>query len=182
MANATAEQVIFSQLYFKGNESANIAEIKASEAAGAKAIVWSVDSPGSPDRQRAARYDVGSGNTAFVKNTWELYGVYRNSTSLPIVLKGIQNVEDARAAVDHGVPAIVLSNHGGRNLDGSPSAFEVALEIHEKDPEIFNQIDVLADGGVRYGTDALKLLALGVKAVSRLFFFGRVGNKSAHDR
>lgn len=166
MANATEDQVVFSQLYFSGNESTNIAEIKASEAAGAKAIVWSVDSPGSPDRQRAARYAVTSSNDAFVKNTWELYDIYRNATSLPIVLKGIQNVEDARAAVDHGVPAIVLSNHGARNLDGSPSSLEVALEIYENDPEIFSQIDVLADGGVRYGTDALKLLALGVKAVS----------------
>lgn len=168
MANATADQVVFSQLYFSGNTSSNIADIQASEAAGAKAIVWSVDSPGSPDRQRAARYDVSSGNDAFVKNTWALYDVYRNATSLPIILKGIQNVEDARAAVDHGVPAIVLSNHGGRNLDGSPSSLEVALEIYQQDPDIFSQIDVLADGGVRYGTDALKLLALGVKAVSGL--------------
>lgn len=165
-AAATADQVVFSQLYFNGNLSENLASIKSSEAAGAKAIVWSVDSPGSPDRQRAARFSVGSANTEFVKNTWELYDIYRNSTSLPIVLKGIQNVEDARAAVNHGVPAIVLSNHGGRNLDGSPSSLEVAIEIYENDPEIFSQIEVLADGGVRYGTDALKLLALGVKAVS----------------
>lgn len=86
-------------------------------------------------------------------------------TSLPIILKGIQNVEDARAAVDHGVPAIILSNHGARNLDGSPSSLEVAIEIHEQDPDIFTQTEVLADGGVRYGTDALRLLALGVKAV-----------------
>lgn len=166
MANATADQVVFSQLYFEGTTAENIAAMQASEAAGAKAIVWTVDSPGSPDRQRAARYDVSSDNTEFVKNTWELYSIYRNSTSIPIILKGIQNVEDARAAVDHGVPAIILSNHGGRNLDGSPSSLEVALEIYQNDPDIFNQIEVLADGGVRYGSDALKLLALGVKAVS----------------
>lgn len=166
MANATEDQVVFSQLYFSGNMTQDIASIKASETAGAKAIVWTVDSPGSPDRQRAARYSVTSGNDQFVKNTWEIYNIYRNSTSIPIILKGIQNVEDARAAVNHGVPAIVLSNHGGRNLDGSPSSLEVALEIYQNDPDIFNQIDVLADGGVRYGTDALKLMALGVKAVS----------------
>lgn len=115
-------------------------------------------------------------NTQFVKNTWEVLETYRNWTSLPIILKGIQNVQDARLAVDHKVPAIILSNHGGRNLDGSPSSLEIALEIYNNDPDIFNQIEVLADGGVRYGTDALRLLALGVKAVGmgRPFMFANV--------
>lgn len=88
-----------------------------------------------------------------------------NYTRLPIVLKGIQNARDARLAVDAGVRAMILSNHGGRNLDGSPSALEVALEIHGSDPGVFAQAEVLADGGVRRGTDALRLLALGVRAV-----------------
>lgn len=175
---ASPNQTLFSQIYFSNNVTANLALIKASADAGAKAIVWTVDSPGGPDRQRAARFGVGSSNTKFTKNTWELYNIYRNATSLPIVLKGIQNVQDARTAVDHGVPAIVLSNHGGRNLDGSPSSLEVALEIHQNDPDIFNQIEVLADGGIRYGTDALRLLALGVKAVSDItgvaLFFPRL--------
>lgn len=56
----------------------------------------------------------------------------RNQTKLPIVPKGIQSVEDAIEAVNHGAPAILLSNHGGRQLDGSPSGLEVAIEIHEK--------------------------------------------------
>jgi isopentenyl diphosphate isomerase/L-lactate dehydrogenase-like FMN-dependent dehydrogenase len=86
-------------------------------------------------------------------------------TNLPIILKGIQSAADARAAVEHGATAIILSNHGGRNLDGSPSSLEIALEIHREDPEIFNQITVLADGGVRYGTDVLRLLALGIRGV-----------------
>ncbi|KAJ4393555.1 hypothetical protein N0V93_002767 [Gnomoniopsis smithogilvyi] len=164
-AAAADNQTLFSQIYFTTNVTENLGLLKAAEAQGAKAVVWSVDSPGSPDRQRAARYDVSSANTEFVKNTWEVYDSYRNATSLPIVLKGIQNVQDARLAVNHGVPAIILSNHGGRNLDGSPSSLEIALEIYNNDPDIFNQIEVLADGGVRYGTDALRLLALGVKAV-----------------
>lgn len=75
------------------------------------------------------------------------------------------SVEDAQAAVKNGVKAIILSNHGGRQLDGSPSSLEVALEIYKADPGLFKQIEVYADGGVRYGTDVLKLLALGVKAV-----------------
>lgn len=86
------------------------------------------------------------------------------------------SVEDAQAAIEHGVPGIWLSNHGGRQLDGAPSALEVALDIYNTDPEIFNKIEVYADGGVRYGADVLKLLSLGVKAVglSRSFMFANV--------
>lgn len=167
-AAAAENQTLFSQIYFKNNMTDNLAKIKAAEDAGSKGIVWAVDSPGSPDRQRAARYDVTSENKDFTKNTWDLYHVYRNATRLPIVLKGIQNVEDAQLAVQHGVEAIILSNHGARNLDGSASSLEIALEIYQEDPDLFNQIEVLADGGIRYGTDALRLLALGVKAVSAL--------------
>lgn len=86
------------------------------------------------------------------------------------------SVEDAQLAVENGAKAIILSNHGGRQLDGSPSSLEVALEIYEKAPEVFTQIEVYADGGVRYGTDILKLLALGVKAVGlgRPFMYANV--------
>ncbi|KAF1967674.1 FMN-linked oxidoreductase [Bimuria novae-zelandiae CBS 107.79] len=86
-------------------------------------------------------------------------------TSLPIIPKGIQTVDDARLAVKNGVKAIYLSNHGGRQLDTTPSSLEVALEIYNEEPEIFKQVEVYADGGVRYGADVLKLLALGVRAV-----------------
>lgn len=97
-------------------------------------------------------------------------------TSLPIVLKGILTVSDAQDAVKNGVKAIMLSNHGARQLDGSPSSLEVALEIRQKAPEIFSQLEVYADGGVRYGTDILKLLALGVRAVGlgRPFVYANV--------
>jgi len=86
-------------------------------------------------------------------------------TTLPVIPKGIMSVEDAQLAVAAGAKAIMLSNHGGRQLDGSPSSLEVAIEIYNKAPEVFTQVEVYADGGVRYGTDVLKLLALGVKAV-----------------
>ncbi|EFX04867.1 cytochrome mitochondrial precursor [Grosmannia clavigera kw1407] len=164
-AAATKDQLLFSQIYFNNNDTYNTEHIHLAEAAGAKAIVWSVDSPGSPSRQRAARYDVGSANTVFFKNTWERYTQLQAQTSLPIVLKGIMSAADARSAINHGVKAIILSNHGGRNLDGSPSSLEVALEIHNNDPSVFQDVEVLADGGIRYGTDALRLLSLGVKAV-----------------
>lgn len=97
-------------------------------------------------------------------------------TDLPIIIKGIQTVEDAKLAVKHEVPAIILSNHGGRQLDGTPSSLEVALEIYQEAPEVFEQIEVYADGGVRYGADALMLLSLGVKAVGigRPFMYANV--------
>lgn len=99
------------------------------------------------------------------RNTWEDLEKFRTMTKLPIMLKGVQTAAVAKAAIDRKVPAIVLSNHGGRNLDGSPSALEVALEMYQEDPTMFQKIEVYADGGVRYGSDALRLLALGVRAV-----------------
>lgn len=96
---------------------------------------------------------------------WSFYDELRTMTSLPIVPKGINSVADAKIAVEKGAPAIILSNHGGRHLDGAPSPFQTALKIYDEAPEIFNQTEVLADGGVRYGGDILKFLALGVKAV-----------------
>lgn len=98
-------------------------------------------------------------------------------TKLPIILKGIMHVEDAREAVKRNAAAIILSNHGGRQLDGAPSALEVALEIKKEAPEIFGSAtEVFADGGVRYGADALMLLSLGVKAVGigRPFMYANV--------
>ena len=96
---------------------------------------------------------------------WELYETLRNLTTLPIIPKGIQTVEDALLAVEHGAPAIFVSNHGGRQLDTSQSTMEIIMEIYNNAPQVFSQTEVLADCGVRYGTDVLKLLAMGVKAV-----------------
>ena len=97
-------------------------------------------------------------------------------TNLPIILKGITSVADARRAASKGAAGIILSNHGGRHLDGSPSPLGVALAIHDEAPEIFSQTEVFADCGVRYGTDVLKLLALGVKAVGlgRSFLYANI--------
>lgn len=91
-------------------------------------------------------------------------------------MKGIQTVGDARLAVEHGAPAIYLSNHGGRQIDGARAPLEVAIEINQKDPDIFKEVEVYADGGVRYGADVVKMLALGVRAVGlgRPFMFANV--------
>jgi isopentenyl diphosphate isomerase/L-lactate dehydrogenase-like FMN-dependent dehydrogenase len=165
-AARNGSQVLFQQVYLD-DPRANVTQklFNDIEAVGAKAIVLTVDSAGDGVRHRAARDGKGSANTGYSLFTWEVFAQLQNMTSLPIIPKGIQTVEDAREAVKHGVKAIFLSNHGGRQLDTAPSALEVALEIYNEEPEIFKQVEVYADGGVRYGVDALKLLALGVRAV-----------------
>ncbi|KAL5320017.1 hypothetical protein ACEPPN_013076 [Leptodophora sp. 'Broadleaf-Isolate-01'] len=178
-ARVTEDQVLFQQIYVSKNQTENRLLFQQVEQTGAKAMVLTVDSAGDRTRQRALRYVPDTNiarSTRYTYMTWDYYRQLQNMTSIPIIPKGIQTVEDARMAVEVGARAIFLSNHGGRALDGSPSPVEVALEIFEKDPEIFQQIEVYADGGVRYGTDALKLLALGVRAVGlgRPFMFANV--------
>lgn len=88
-------------------------------------------------------------------------------TKLPIVLKGLQTHEDAYLASQYApqVKAIILSNHGGRALDTAPPAVHTLLEIRKYCPEVFNKIEVWVDGGIKRGTDVVKALCLGAKAV-----------------
>ncbi|BAE55771.1 unnamed protein product [Aspergillus oryzae RIB40] len=100
--------------------------------------------------------------------TWErTLNWLRMHTSLPIVLKGIQTYEDAILAAKHApqVRGIVLSNHGGRALDTVSTPVHVLLEIRRFCPEVFDRLDVIVDGGIQRGTDVVKALALGAKAV-----------------
>ncbi|XP_070536879.1 2-Hydroxyacid oxidase 1-like [Ptychodera flava] len=98
--------------------------------------------------------------------TWECIEWLKSITSLPIILKGILTPEDALLAVQHKVAGIVVSNHGGRQLDYVPATIEALPKIVEA---VKDQIEVYMDGGVRTGTDVFKALALGAKAV----FVGR---------
>ncbi len=97
-------------------------------------------------------------------------------TDLPIVLKGVQTHEDAYLAAKYApqVKAVILSNHGGRALDTAPPALHTLLEIRKYCPEVFDHIDVWVDGGIKRGTDVVKALALGAKAVGigRAALFG----------
>lgn len=89
----------------------------------------------------------------------------------PIVVKGVHTAEDARRAVAHGANAVVVSNHGGRQLDGVAPSLKVLPEVLAA---VGNQVDVLVDGGVRRGSDVAKALALGAKAVlvGRAYAYG----------
>ncbi|KAK6866068.1 hypothetical protein PG995_002596 [Apiospora arundinis] len=158
-------QVLFQQIYTNANFSVTWDAMKRAEETGAKAFVWTIDAPGDSTRHRAARYDTTNANGATSALTWDLYDEIKSRTSLPVIPKGIATVEDALIAVEKGAPAIYLSNHGGRQVEYSPSPLEIAYEIHRNAPQVFQQVEVMADSGVRYGTDVLKLLALGVKMV-----------------
>ncbi|KAG0438436.1 hypothetical protein HPB47_017015 [Ixodes persulcatus] len=98
--------------------------------------------------------------------TWRDVTWLKSLTKLPVVAKGICTAEDAEEAVHHGVSAILVSNHGGRRLDGIPSTIEVLPEIVRA---VRGRVEVYLDGGVRRGTDVIKALGLGAKAV----FVGR---------
>lgn len=80
----------------------------------------------------------------------------------PILIKGIQTIEDALIAVDSGVEAIAISNHGGRQLDGAPAPFDLLPEVAEA---VQNRLEIICDGGVRRGSDIVKAVSLGATAV-----------------
>lgn len=103
--------------------------------------------------------------------TWDDLAWIRAMWDGPLVLKGIVDAEDARRAVDVGASAIVVSNHGGRQLDGAPAALDALVDVVAA---VGDQTEVLMDGGVRRGTDVLKALSLGAKAVQigRPWLFG----------
>src|SRR3954464_10334233 len=103
--------------------------------------------------------------------TWEDIAWLRELWGGPFMLKGVMRVDDAKRAVDAGVSAISVSNHGGNNLDGTPASIRALAPIAEA---VGDQIEVLLDGGVRRGSDVVKALALGARAVmiGRAYLWG----------
>src|SRR4051812_487929 len=94
--------------------------------------------------------------------TWKDVDWLQKTTRLPLILKGIQSAEDARIAVEHGVPAVYVSNHGGRQLDHAPAPLEILQEVAEA---VAGRAEIVVDSGFQRGTDVLKALALGARAV-----------------
>ena len=110
--------------------------------------------------------------------TWEDVAWLRREWGGPFLLKGVVRVDDARRAVDCGVTAISVSNHGGNNLDGTPATIRVLPSIAEA---VGTQVEVLLDGGIRRGGDVAKALALGARAVliGRAYLWGLAANGQA---
>ena len=103
--------------------------------------------------------------------SWDDFHWIRGAWRGPIIAKGVHTADDARRAIDHGASAVVVSNHGGRQLDGVAPTLRVLPEVVEA---VAGRIEVLLDGGIRRGSDAIKALCLGAKAVliGRAYAYG----------
>lgn len=184
------------QLYVYKDRGATTALIRRAEAAGCRALVLTVDAQVWGRREADVRNNFrlpdgltvanladyakeifpagipGSGLAAYVSQmldpslSWKDLAWLRGKTKLPILLKGIVRADDAKLAVEHGADGIIVSNHGGRQLDTAPATIEALPRVVDA---VGEKIPVLIDGGVRRGTDVVKALALGAQAA----FIGR---------
>jgi len=185
---AVAGSPLWLQVYCFRDRSTTQWLIESAERAGFEALVLTVDAPHLGRRLRDVRNDfrlppgiepanlVGAGFSSPDGHAlaefdpvldWSVVDWLRSVSSLPILLKGILTASDARRALDAGADGIVVSNHGGRQLDGAPATLEVLPEIIAA--VAGNNCPVLLDGGIRRGGDVLASLALGADAV----FLGR---------
>jgi isopentenyl diphosphate isomerase/L-lactate dehydrogenase-like FMN-dependent dehydrogenase len=162
------------QLYVADRRGTEELVQRATES-GYRALVLTVDAPRWGRKERTIRahfrlpphlhkanFADDAAAEAQVPLTWESLAWLRSLTSLPIILKGILTAEDAVLAVEHGVDGIVVSNHGGRQLDSVAASVDVLPEVVEA---VEGRCEVYLDGGIRRGTDILKVLALGARAV-----------------
>ena len=121
--------------------------------------------------------DIAHGNQGGIQSlidpsaTWATLDWLAANTSLPLVAKGVLTAEDARLCVEHGMKAVIVSNHGARHLDTTFASIEVLPEIVD---EVDDKLEIYMDGGIRRGTDVFKALALGARAVliGRPVFWG----------
>jgi len=178
-ATAASDAILWFQLYAVPDRAITADLVARAQAAGCKAIVVTVDTPALGRRERDMRNQFSLppgirianleryGNAAYNASrkdpalTWEIVPWLRTQTNLPIVLKGVLCPEDARLAVEHGVDAVVVSNHGGRQLDGVPATADALPGIRDA---VDARIKVFVDGGIRSGSDVVRAVALGADA------------------
>jgi len=167
---AAAGASLWWQLYIWRDRGATADLLRRAEAAGYRALVWTVDVPSLGQRHRDSRNSytlpigpAGSPQEFEPNLSWDdLAWIREQAPSLPVVVKGIVRADDAERALAHGADAIVVSNHGGRQLDRAPAALEALPAIVEA---AGGRVPVLVDGGIRDGVDVLVALALGASAV-----------------
>jgi 4-hydroxymandelate oxidase len=180
------------QLYVFKDRDVTRRLVERAEGAGARALVLTVDTPLAGRREADERNrftlpegvgwanllesgykampvaaegsTLGSYITASFENalSWDHLDWLSSITSLPIIPKGILHPEDARLAVEHGCPAVIVSNHGGRQLDSAIATLDALPAVVDA---VGDRAEVLLDGGVRRGTDVIKAIALGARAV-----------------
>jgi 4-hydroxymandelate oxidase len=194
IAEAVPDLTRWFQLYVFKDRGISRELVTQAAADGFEAVVVTVDLPVSGIREREVRSPVNvpvlelaqaaaatgvSGQVtpaslaALIDPSLEWHDIEQFATDspLPIVVKGILTAEDAQRVVEHGAAGVVVSNHGGRQLDTVLSGADALPEVVDA---IGDRIDVLVDGGIRRGTDVLKALALGARAVllGRPVFYG----------
>jgi isopentenyl diphosphate isomerase/L-lactate dehydrogenase-like FMN-dependent dehydrogenase len=173
------------QLYVFRDEGVTRSLLEQAAAAGFSAIVLTADTPYLGRRERDLRSGfaipahlpvpsveaVGASAAGPVTKHFELVSAsvswrdverIASLSGLPVLVKGLLTREDAALACDHGASGVVVSNHGGRQLDGVPATLDALPEVVEA---VDGRIEVLLDGGIRRGTDVVKALALGARAV-----------------
>ncbi|KAI1192012.1 mitochondrial cytochrome-like protein b2 [Nemania serpens] len=181
---------VFFQLYVDKDRRKSESLLRLVRERGVKAIFLTIDAPvigkrEADERLKAdesmalpmsgmkARNDSKGGSLGRIMGhfidaslTWDDIAWLRKAApGLPIVLKGIQTAMDAVKAMEVGVEAIYITNHGGRSLDTAPATILVLLELQKCCPQIFDKMEVYIDGGITRGTDIFKALCLGAKAV-----------------
>ncbi|EST09753.1 Cytochrome b5-like heme/steroid binding domain protein [Kalmanozyma brasiliensis GHG001] len=192
-------QPVIYQLYVNKDRAASERILRKVEGKGVSAVMLTVDAPVMGKRERDMRakgeeVEMGVDHGKDIKNpgggvaqaisgyiepnlTWDDIKWFRKTCKLPLYLKGVQTVEDVELAAKHGVDGVVLSNHGGRSLEYAPAALDVLIDLRQRRPDLFDKVEVFMDGGVRRGTDVLKAVALGAKAVGlgRPFLYAQSG-------
>ncbi len=176
---------VWFQLYIQPRPDITRALADRAARAGATALVVTVDSPARGINERSERhrfYDLPPGLACenmrglgpggddgavpviemSATLSWDHFTRLRAMTRLPLVVKGILHADDARIAIDHGADAIMVSNHGGRQLDGVPATIDLLPGLARA---VGGRVPLLLDGGIRRGTDVVKALALGATAV-----------------
>jgi 4-hydroxymandelate oxidase len=181
VAAAAPEGRRWFQLYVFKDRGVSEALVSAAVEHGYEALVITADLPvlGVRERELRSGYaidaaelipDVHAGTLPLTdigllidpSLTWEDVERFVSASGLPVLVKGVLTAEDARLAAEHGAAGVIVSNHGGRQLDTVPSGADALPEVAEA---AAGRLDVLVDGGVRRGTDVLKALALGASAV-----------------
>lgn len=188
MDAAEGDQVQWMQLYVNKDREITRKIVQHAEKRGCKALFITVDAPqlGRREKDMRSKFDdqgssVQSGQqtdnsqgaaraiSTFIDPalSWKDVPWFKSITKMPIILKGVQRVEDVLRAVDAGVQGVVLSNHGGRQLDFARSGIEVLAETMPRLRElgVQDRIEVFVDGGIRRATDIIKALCLGAKGV-----------------
>ncbi len=186
---AAASHPLWFQLYVQPDRDFTRELVRRAEAAGYQALVVTIDTPvlGPRYRELRSKFTLPPGldranlrglatatgarrpteqnifsATLDPKLTWKDIAWLRSITKLPVLLKGVQNPDDATLAVEAGVAGIIVSNHGARNLDTGPATIDSLPRVVAK---VEGKIPVLVDGGIRRGTDVVKALGLGATAV-----------------